>query len=719
MSVVLSAGSMIERLVLCSRTLLLALCVLVTERAAAEPLADPPVIASSKGSLEVLVVAREQRLSGLPNQPVGWVYEICRYRSADGPRRRCPAPGVTARQLTTCPTAADPPVSPYGGVRLQVEPGDTLRIRLVNCLPGVARDQPFAGEFKHVGEEGETLLQYNPTNLHTHGLLVDPHCPSAGDDTYGDWMFVLAIDPRNGPPPEMVGRHSCQATGAGAERAGHGRHSVGLDVTPDGVVSYRYQIPTDHPAGLYWIHSHAHGLALNQVAAGLATPLTIGRMDYLCGSAGCSGRSGVPRVRHLVLKDMQILPDGRLKRQEEWVFCGKPGPGDSPSAGRASCRGTGGLYEGGTWAFTVNGQLHPEIAIADARGEVWRILNASANVTYWLAIHDEETGAELPVQVLSVDGVSLDIPPGSTLAELQAKLGTKVRAMPCPGGRSSAAAEPVCADRLLMMPSSRVEIAVAPWAGRSRRAVLRNHLFDTGPDGDRWPGVELATIRSPAAAAGAAAKGLAMKGQSRSLLEPGGLLTRPLSAGAQERASAARCKQLPPDRARQVVFGTPGAHTHGLGYREVQAGQPLTAPGELKLSTFDHAADPTVCVSLAPGDRPVTEVWELVNVAGEDHNFHVHQARFELLRSESLAGTVTPERLEGARVLHDNVPVPRGGPGCNGTVAAWQSGACVPSRVIVRIPFAVLGDFVYHCHILGHEDSGMMAKISVVPASTK
>jgi FtsP/CotA-like multicopper oxidase with cupredoxin domain len=36
--------------------------------------------------------------------------------------------------------------------------------------------------------------------------------------------------------------------------------------------------------------------------------------------------------------------------------------------------------------------------------------------------------------------------------------------------------------------------------------------------------------------------------------------------------------------------------------------------------------------------------------------------------------------------------------------------------VIVRIPFAILGDFVYHCHILGHEDSGMMAKISVVPA---
>jgi FtsP/CotA-like multicopper oxidase with cupredoxin domain len=30
-----------------------------------------------------------------------------------------------------------------------------------------------------------------------------------------------------------------------------------------------------------------------------------------------------------------------------------------------------------------------------------------------------------------------------------------------------------------------------------------------------------------------------------------------------------------------------------------------------------------------------------------------------------------------------------------------------------------VGDFVYHCHILGHEDNGMMAIIRVLPASKK
>ena len=148
------------------------------------------------------------------------------------------------------------------------------------------------------------------------------------------------------------------------------------------------------------------------MAAGLATPLTIGPADYLCGSTGCAGRNGAQRIRHLVLKDTQIMPDGRLKLQEEWVFCGKPGPGDAAPVGKGRCRGSGGPYEGGTWAFTVNGQLDPEIAVGDGRGEVWRILNASANVTYWLAIEDAQGGAALPVQVLSVDGVSLEIPTG-------------------------------------------------------------------------------------------------------------------------------------------------------------------------------------------------------------------------------------------------------------------------------------------------------------------
>jgi len=691
------------------RVLLLLLCSL----ARAEPLVDPPVLASRSGVLQVMVVAREQRLTNLPGQPVGWVYEICRYTPQDGPLRRCRAPGLTRAQLLACPSAVDPAVSPYGGVRLQVEPGDTLRVRFVNCLPPVSRDRPFPGEFKFVGAGGETLLRYNPSNLHTHGLLVEPRCATATDASYGDWMFVLAINPENAFPSSLVGRHTCQATGADAERVGSGKHSAHYDVTADGVVDYRIPIPRGHPAGLYWIHPHAHGLSFNQVSAGLATLLTVGSPDYLCGSPGCARTTRIS-IRHLVLKDAQVMPDGRLKLQQDSDFCGKPGPGDQPR-GKGSCPGSGERYQGGTWALTIDGQVDPEIEVARDGPEVWRILNASGNASYWLGLADLRTAVDLPVQVLSVDGVSLEIPAAGTLSDLQAKLGSKMTAVACPSAPSSSPTRTLCAVRILMMPSSRVEIGVA--GAGSGRAVLRTYPWNTGPDGNDWPAVELASVSFPARASGTPPEYVRVRGQSSSLLAPGGLLSRAFPQSGGPRSAPSRCQHLVSGRARQIVFGETTEHLHGLGYREVTDGQPLTGPGSLELSTFDHAADPTVCVSLDPGDRPVSEVWELVNVAGEDHNFHIHQARFEVLRTETLAnGLVTPERLEGARVLHDNVPLPRGAQGCDGSVAAWRAGRCVPSRVVVRIPFTIPGDFLYHCHILGHEDAGMMAKISVVPA---
>jgi FtsP/CotA-like multicopper oxidase with cupredoxin domain len=63
-------------------------------------------------------------------------------------------------------------------------------------------------------------------------------------------------------------------------------------------------------------------------------------------------------------------------------------------------------------------------------------------------------------------------------------------------------------------------------------------------------------------------------------------------------------------------------------------------------------------------------------------------------------------------VLHDNVPVRHASGTCN-TVADWRNGACVTRPVVVEIPFAIAGDYVYHCHILEHEDGGMMARIRV------
>jgi L-ascorbate oxidase len=100
---------------------------------------------------------------------------------------------------------------------------------------------------------------------------------------------------------------------------------------------------------------------------------------------------------------------------------------------------------------------------------------------------------------------------------------------------------------------------------------------------------------------------------------------------------------------------------------------------------------------------------------------HVGFDRFSLVSTTGADGQEIPVDILNTNALLDNVPVPHGtdlkgdGTGCDGTIDAWRAGTCKPRRVIVEIPFKEIGDFVYHCHILEHEDGGMMAKISVVP----
>jgi FtsP/CotA-like multicopper oxidase with cupredoxin domain len=52
------------------------------------------------------------------------------------------------------------------------------------------------------------------------------------------------------------------------------------------------------------------------------------------------------------------------------------------------------------------------------------------------------------------------------------------------------------------------------------------------------------------------------------------------------------------------------------------------------------------------------------------------------------------------------------------TVQDWRNGAYTAHPAVVEIPFTVAGDFVYHCHILQHEDGGMMARIRVRASPT-
>ena len=94
------------------------------------------------------------------------------------------------------------------------------------------------------------------------------------------------------------------------------------------------------------------------------------------------------------------------------------------------------------------------------------------------------------------------------------------------------------------------------------------------------------------------------------------------------------------------------------------------------------------------------EDWTIENQTQEVHEFHMHQIHFLLL---AINGVPVPKEQQQ---LHDMVQVPY-----------WTGAGPYPS-VTVRMDFRGpdVGDFVYHCHILAHEDGGMMAIIRVFRA---
>ena len=113
-------------------------------------------------------------------------------------------------------------------------------------------------------------------------------------------------------------------------------------------------------------------------------------------------------------------------------------------------------------------------------------------------------------------------------------------------------------------------------------------------------------------------------------------------------------------------------------------------------AVFDPASD-TPNIVVRQGD---VEDWIIENRSNELHAFHIHQIHFLLM---DWSGTPVNEPF-----LRDTVNVPY----YNGRMLQYPS---VRLRMDFRDPNTI-GTFVYHCHLLEHEDGGMMGLVRVEPA---
>ena len=108
-----------------------------------------------------------------------------------------------------------------------------------------------------------------------------------------------------------------------------------------------------------------------------------------------------------------------------------------------------------------------------------------------------------------------------------------------------------------------------------------------------------------------------------------------------------------------------------------------------------------------------TELWEIYNFTADAHPIHIHEIHFQVVNRQKLVAddegmTEPPARLDGARL-----PPEAWEKGFKDTVIAY------PGQVTrVKMKFEQEGLFVWHCHIVEHEDNEMMRPYAIGPIPT-
>jgi FtsP/CotA-like multicopper oxidase with cupredoxin domain len=483
---------------------------------------------------------------------------------------------------------------------LRVLPGDLLSVTLTNQLPAMPPGSAYV----------------NDTNLHYHGLHVTPNAP--GDDS----IDMLAL--------------------------------------PGQTLNYQLAIPYNHPPGLYWYHSHAHGEVERQNLSGMSGALIVdGIAKYVPAVANMPERvlvvrdalpSGQPlpaanrtqvyamgwAMAHATYRGAPLSVVGsratmtmgtgtavrssssRVSRNPyvtiDPYFRSFTGPS---AAGDGHCTGP----ETAAKNWTVNGASNPTIGIRPGEKQFWRLVNAGSDTYLDVAVDNAQ------LQIVALDGTPL-----SSGLNVPASLTVNDYVVP---------------------PASRVEfIVTGPPAGKT--AYLRTLCFDAGQNGPAMPATTLARIDP-----------------TTSLADN----VRP-----RQRVAPKMVAYHFPYRMPKAV-GVPVARAQTLYYSDQN-----TINGQ----AYDPAGAPQFYAQSG-----TVEEWTIVNNSAQVHTFHIHQIHFLV---EAIDGVEQAQEF-----VRDNVNVPAASAGGPGTVKLLMD--FTDPRVI--------GTFLLHCHILAHEDAGMMAKIRV------
>jgi FtsP/CotA-like multicopper oxidase with cupredoxin domain len=456
--------------------------------------------------------------------------------------------------------------------------------------------------------------------------------------------------------------------------------------------AYEVAVPDDQPAGLYWYHTHFHGESEAQTLLGLSGAIVV-------ESANDDARRqrGIPD-RILIVRDHRLPKPARAAAAKpksfdpaEHVDRSQPATGQSPGGAATSkitqlpqcafgkCIDTAAQIQCSAPTereqqtfLSINGISildagNPagrvaEIGVVAGRAELWRLVNAAADTYVRLRLADIDGSGKVrsvPIEVVGLDGVPLADNMGRPKAQTSS-------------------------DPIMVAPGGRVEFQVRLEASAAQhRIVLRSEEVETGCAGDLMPARDLVAFRIDAPVAA-------------------------LLSGQGPVVSAT----IPP-RVDEVPPGAAPVRRRTFAFTEYQRAKnsktdfyitEVSSPDAV-IEPYPMDGAPSSVVEVQPNS---VEEWTILNFTHELHDFHIHQLHFRVLESD--------DKFVENRML-DTINVPAALPDAN-----WSPDDPVtPGKVHLLMSFHpnISGEFVFHCHILSHEDKGMMGLIRVIASGQR
>jgi len=437
-----------------------------------------------------------------------------------------------------------------------------------------------------------------------------------------------------------------------------------------------YEYPNDQRAGALWFHDHTLGMTRANVYAGPAGMYVIrGGEDDLAPGTLPAGAYEVP----LVIQDKSFNCDGSLFFPADRAFFEGLQPSQLQIPFIPDSTLDGGMSDiSPIWnpeffgnTIVVNGRTWPYLNVEKRRYR-FRILNASDSRFYILKLSN----------------------------------GAKFWQIGNDGGFLSAPAE---LDTLLVAPAERADVIIDFGALPAGTRVVLQNIGPDEPFGGGVPGEDFDMAHPGTTGQVMQFRVVARTGVDATV--PPSALTLPALAdlGTEEYTRQLSLNEL----MSETVFipvdanGDPVLDRQGnlIAVPMDYPGADMFGPMRAQLGTVEDGVGVPMPWMDEVTETPVvgrTEVWELYNFTADAHPIHLHQIQFEVLEREDAAGVVTgPEPWET---------------GFKDTVIAYpgDEAAGIPAITRIKMKFDIPGLYVWHCHILSHEDNEMMRPLRVI-----